>query len=89
MNGNALHILNTTHNAILAAEKNENSAREREQNENLEEPFVDIYPCSCGHCSECGVNAVVTPEEERRWAQEDVEEATRWEKIDGEWFKVW
>lgn len=39
--------------------------------EDQEEIFVDIYPCSCGHCTECGINFVATPEEERRWAEED------------------
>lgn len=52
------------------------------------EVFADIYPCSCGHCPECGLNFVATPEEERRWAWED-EQGPEWEEIDGEWFKRW
>lgn len=36
-----------------------------------EEIFVDIYPCACGHCTECGINFVPTEEETRRWAMED------------------
>lgn len=36
-----------------------------------EEPFVDIYPCSCGHCSECGLNFVPTDQEVRDWSVED------------------
>lgn len=49
--------------------------------------FDDIYPCSCGHCSSCGINFIATPEEERRWAYEDAN--PQWEQIDGEWFKLW
>lgn len=36
------------------------------------------YPCSCGHCSECGRNFVATPEEERRWAEEDADYYGQW-----------
>jgi len=36
-----------------------------------EEPFVDIYPCSCGHCTECGLNFVPTDREMRDWSAED------------------
>lgn len=87
MNGNALHILNMTSKAILDAELNENSARERKQTE----PFVDIYPCSCGHCPSCGVQVLetITPEEVAELDRASEEEAMRWEEIDGEWFKVW
>jgi len=38
-----------------------------------QEVFVDIYPCSCGHCTECGLNFVASSEELRRWAREDEE----------------
>jgi hypothetical protein len=87
MDGNALHILNKTTKAILDAESDENL--ERERYEKIEEAFVNLYPCSCGHCSSCGGNFVPTPDEQGRWAREDEEEGQRWEKIDGEWFKVW
>lgn len=29
------------------------------------------YPCSCGHCTECGMNFVPTREEMDQWARED------------------
>lgn len=53
----------------------------------VEELFVDIYPCSCGHCTECGRNFVATPEEKRRWAQEEAD--PQWVFEAGEWIKQW
>lgn len=35
------------------------------------ELFEDIYPCSCGHCTECGLNFVPTEREACEWAAED------------------
>lgn len=40
---------------------------------NIENVEIDDsgYPCSCGHCSECGLNFVPTEREAREWAEED------------------
>lgn len=88
MNGNALYILDKTHQAILNAEKNELAKTEQQ---NVEEPFVDIYPCSCGHCPSCGVQVLETAtSEELAWLDSNGEESeSRWELIDGTWVALW
>lgn len=56
-----------------------------------EELFVDIYPCACGHCTECGLNFVPTEEELRRWEEADqgvfqsLEELEAYEHGEGMW----
>lgn len=45
-----------------------------------QEVFVDIYPCSCGHCLECGLNFVPTDREVREWSVEDGIEHWPWEE---------
>lgn len=38
-----------------------------------DDPDDGQYPCSCGHCPECGLNFTFNPGEEEQWANEDAE----------------
>lgn len=42
------------------------------------------YPCSCGHCTECGLNFMPTSEELLRWAEEEssYDERTLFEEME-------
>ncbi len=55
------------------------------------ETDIEIYPCSCGHCSSCGlqVMATITPQEQAELDRIAEEEEMRWELTDDGWVKLW